>query len=153
MGGNQKNLSVETLRGIAIILVVMGHVIGSKSSGGMRVGDDSIYRYLYCLLENIRMPSAPPSTVSRCSNLFLDCHWLRSPSLFNLLILCLKNIVMSYLPNAHERITGFSCFFHSNISLYRVSVQISISFQAKNTNCYFALYRESTDWSALSLCT
>ncbi len=56
MGGNQKNLSVETLRGIAIILVVMGHVIGSKSSGGMRVGDDSIYRYLYCLLENIRMP-------------------------------------------------------------------------------------------------
>lgn len=56
MGNQFKSLPVETLRGIAIILVVMGHVIGSHSSGGMKVEDDSIYRYLYCLLENIRMP-------------------------------------------------------------------------------------------------
>ncbi|WP_299091065.1 acyltransferase [uncultured Bacteroides sp.] len=51
-----KSLPIETLRGIAIILVVMGHVIGSGPTGGMQVDDDSFYRYLYCLLENIRMP-------------------------------------------------------------------------------------------------
>ena len=30
-----KNLSIETLRGIAILLVVIGHVIGSAPDGGM----------------------------------------------------------------------------------------------------------------------
>jgi glucans biosynthesis protein C len=51
-----KNLFIETLRGFAIILVVFGHVIGSTSTGGMRVSDDSIFRYLYFTLEYIRMP-------------------------------------------------------------------------------------------------
>lgn len=52
----QKSLHIETLRGIAILFVVMGHVIGSGSTGGMQVDDNSVYRYLYCLFENIRMP-------------------------------------------------------------------------------------------------
>ena len=34
---NQKNLSIETLRGIAILLVVIGHVIGSAPDGGMKI--------------------------------------------------------------------------------------------------------------------
>jgi glucans biosynthesis protein C len=51
-----KNTYIETLRGFAIILVVFGHVIGSNSNGGMRVSDDSIFRYLYFTLEYIRMP-------------------------------------------------------------------------------------------------
>jgi fucose 4-O-acetylase-like acetyltransferase len=51
-----KNAYVETLRGIAIILVVIGHVIGYSSTGGMKVADDSIFRYIYFSLEYIRMP-------------------------------------------------------------------------------------------------
>jgi glucans biosynthesis protein C len=51
-----KNANIETLRGIAIILVVFGHIIGSTNTGGMRVADDSIFRYLYFTLEYIRMP-------------------------------------------------------------------------------------------------
>lgn len=51
-----KNLSVETLRGLAIILVVMGHVIGSRSDGGMRVADDSFLRHLYYTFQYLRMP-------------------------------------------------------------------------------------------------
>jgi glucans biosynthesis protein C len=52
----KKDLSVETLRGIAIILVVMGHVIGSKSDGGMKVPDDSFLRHLYFTFQYLRMP-------------------------------------------------------------------------------------------------
>ncbi|NRA51320.1 MAG: acyltransferase [Phaeodactylibacter sp.] len=52
----KKDYSVETLRGFAIILVVMGHVIGSASDGGMKVADDSGWRYLYFTFEYIRMP-------------------------------------------------------------------------------------------------
>lgn len=51
-----KDLSVETLRGIAIVLVVMGHVIGSKSDGGMKVADDSFLRHLYFTFQYLRMP-------------------------------------------------------------------------------------------------
>jgi glucans biosynthesis protein C len=52
----KKNESIETLRGLAIILVVFGHIIGFDKTGGMRVADDSIFRYLYFTLEYIRMP-------------------------------------------------------------------------------------------------
>ncbi len=52
----KKNQNVETLRGLAIILVVFGHMIGYTKTGGMQVGDDSIFRYLYYSLEYIRMP-------------------------------------------------------------------------------------------------
>lgn len=51
-----KDLSVETLRGIAIVLVVMGHVIGSKSDGGMKVADDSFLRHIYFTFQYLRMP-------------------------------------------------------------------------------------------------
>lgn len=52
----KKNASIETLRGAAIILVVFGHMIGIEKTGGMKVSDDSIYRYLYYTLEYIRLP-------------------------------------------------------------------------------------------------
>lgn len=52
----KKDQSIETLRGLAIILVVMGHVIGSGSDGGMRVGDDSFLRHVYYTFEYLRMP-------------------------------------------------------------------------------------------------
>lgn len=53
---NQKNPHIETLRGLVIICVVVGHVIGSDISGGMRVPDDSFLRYVYSLFDNLRMP-------------------------------------------------------------------------------------------------
>jgi len=52
----EKDLSVETLRGAAIILVVIGHVIGSGSDGGMQVDDDSFLRHFYYTFEYLRMP-------------------------------------------------------------------------------------------------
>ncbi len=52
----RKNTHVETLRGVAIILVVLGHMIGYTSTGGMRVSDDSFLRYLYYSLEYVRLP-------------------------------------------------------------------------------------------------
>ena len=52
----KKNLHVETLRGFAIVLVVMGHVIGSASDGGMTVEDDSFLRYIYYTFQYLRMP-------------------------------------------------------------------------------------------------
>jgi fucose 4-O-acetylase-like acetyltransferase len=52
----KKDTSIETLRGLAIILVVMGHVIGSGSDGGMRVQDDSFLRHLYYTFQYLRMP-------------------------------------------------------------------------------------------------
>jgi fucose 4-O-acetylase-like acetyltransferase len=52
----EKNLSVETLRGAAIILVVIGHVIGSGSDGGMKVAEDSFLRHFYYTFEYLRMP-------------------------------------------------------------------------------------------------
>lgn len=52
----KQNNSVQTLRGFAIILVVMGHVIGYKGDEGMKVADDSFWRYIYYSLEYFRMP-------------------------------------------------------------------------------------------------
>jgi peptidoglycan/LPS O-acetylase OafA/YrhL len=52
----KKDMSVETLRGAAIILVVMGHVIGSTAEGGMQVAEDSFLRHLYFTFEYLRMP-------------------------------------------------------------------------------------------------
>lgn len=51
-----KNTTVETLRGTAIILVVIGHIIGSDSTGGMKVCDDSIWRYFYYSFQYLRLP-------------------------------------------------------------------------------------------------
>lgn len=51
-----KELSIQSLRGLAVILMVAGHVIGSEQTLGMRVTDDSFWRLSYLLLEDMRMP-------------------------------------------------------------------------------------------------
>lgn len=55
MATKRKEESIETLRGIAIILMVAGHVIGLKHSG-LKVADDSLWRYFYYSFEYLRMP-------------------------------------------------------------------------------------------------
>lgn len=52
----QKNLTIETLRGLAILLVVVGHVIGSAPDGGMKIDFPSPWRYLYLWINYIQMP-------------------------------------------------------------------------------------------------
>ncbi|MEG2282145.1 MAG: acyltransferase [Rikenellaceae bacterium] len=52
----EKNLSIETLRGFAILLVVIGHVIGSAPDGGMKIDYPSGWRYLYIWIDYIQMP-------------------------------------------------------------------------------------------------
>lgn len=54
--GARRNLSVESLRGLAVILMVAGHVIGSSAARGMQVADDSGWRLFYLALEDLRMP-------------------------------------------------------------------------------------------------
>ncbi|MDD2952850.1 MAG: acyltransferase, partial [Parabacteroides sp.] len=56
MTKTNKNLHIETLRGIAILLVVIGHVIGSTPEGGMRIDFPSPWRYLYLWIDYIQMP-------------------------------------------------------------------------------------------------
>jgi fucose 4-O-acetylase-like acetyltransferase len=51
-----RDSSVDAVRGIAIVLMVMGHVIGSDGSRGLSVPDDSFLRFVYIALEDIRMP-------------------------------------------------------------------------------------------------
>lgn len=53
---SKRDLSIESLRGLAALLMVAGHVIGNTSERGMNVADDSIWRFLYVGLEDIRMP-------------------------------------------------------------------------------------------------
>lgn len=53
----EKDKTIETLRGGVIILVVIGHVIGSAYDGGMKVSDDSFLRYIYyTFIDPIQMP-------------------------------------------------------------------------------------------------
>lgn len=52
----QKDMMIETLRGLAIILMVAGHVIGNKPTSGLRVGDDSEFRHFYYSLQFCRLP-------------------------------------------------------------------------------------------------
>ncbi|GAB4312551.1 MAG: acyltransferase [Bacteroidales bacterium] len=56
MAVKRKEQSIETLRGIAIILMVAGHVIGDNKSTGLQVADDSLWRYFYYSFEYLRMP-------------------------------------------------------------------------------------------------
>lgn len=51
-----KVTSIETLRGLAILLVVIGHVIGSAPDGGMKIDFPSPWRYLYSWIDYIQMP-------------------------------------------------------------------------------------------------
>lgn len=47
---------IETLRGITILLVVIGHVIGSTPDGSMKIDFPSAWRYLYLWIDYIQMP-------------------------------------------------------------------------------------------------
>ena len=89
----KKDLSIETLRGMAIILVVVGHVIGSKSDGGMKVDDDSFLRHLYFTFCYLRMPLftvisgwvyaiRPVSAASQASFMFKKSRRLLLPLIF-----------------------------------------------------------------------
>lgn len=51
-----RDKGIECLRGIAIIFMVAGHVIGSDQTNGLKVDDGSWLRYFYYLFEYLRMP-------------------------------------------------------------------------------------------------
>jgi glucan biosynthesis protein C len=51
-----KDIGIDTIRGLALFLMVAGHVIGDTSAAGLRVSDDSVMRYLYESLVYVRMP-------------------------------------------------------------------------------------------------
>lgn len=52
----KKDVGIDTIRGLALFLMVAGHVIGDSMDTGMRVADDSTLRYLYETLVYVRMP-------------------------------------------------------------------------------------------------
>jgi glucans biosynthesis protein C len=57
MGIKEKELSIETLRGFAIVFMVAGHVIGNDPAYGMRLPmEHSGWRYFYFCFEYLRMP-------------------------------------------------------------------------------------------------
>lgn len=51
-----ETLRIETLRGLACILLVSFHVIGSDPAAGLKVEDDSYFRVLSDLIVHLRMP-------------------------------------------------------------------------------------------------
>jgi glucans biosynthesis protein C len=51
-----ESLRVQTLRGVACLLLVSFHVIGSHATSGLRVDADSIYRQFSNLFIHLRMP-------------------------------------------------------------------------------------------------
>ncbi|HEY6923605.1 MAG TPA: acyltransferase [Steroidobacteraceae bacterium] len=53
---SNESLRVETLRGLACLLLVAFHVIGSQATSGLRVDADSIYRQFANLFVHLRMP-------------------------------------------------------------------------------------------------
>lgn len=50
-----QDASIQALRGIAVILMVSGHVIGIGNRG-LRVPDNSVWHFFYLALEDMRMP-------------------------------------------------------------------------------------------------
>lgn len=52
----KRDWSVESLRGLAVILMVAGHVIGTDITSGLKVEDDSAWRFSFLLLDDVRMP-------------------------------------------------------------------------------------------------
>jgi fucose 4-O-acetylase-like acetyltransferase len=54
--GTRDGVGIQSLRGIAVVLMVAGHVIGSDAARGLRVDDDSLWRLFYVGLEDLRMP-------------------------------------------------------------------------------------------------
>lgn len=51
-----KDPAIETLRAVAIVLMVAGHVIGGTAADGLQLSDGSVGRWVYVGLEDIRMP-------------------------------------------------------------------------------------------------
>lgn len=51
----RQDASIQALRGLAVILMVAGHVIGIGARG-LRVDDGSLWNYLYLSLADVRMP-------------------------------------------------------------------------------------------------
>ena len=47
---------IETLRGLAAVLMVMGHVIGNDATSGMVVAEASGWRHFYAVFAPLRMP-------------------------------------------------------------------------------------------------
>lgn len=56
IGGASRDVAVDSLRGVAIILMVAGHVVGASAAAGMQVAEDSGWRISFLLLEDVRMP-------------------------------------------------------------------------------------------------
>jgi fucose 4-O-acetylase-like acetyltransferase len=55
-GREARDQSIETVRGIAVILMVAAHVIGDSANSGMLVSDDSSWRHAYLSFQWLRMP-------------------------------------------------------------------------------------------------
>jgi fucose 4-O-acetylase-like acetyltransferase len=53
---NNIDQGVESLRGVAILLIVAAHVIGSHEQSGMKVDPNSVWEYVYGSLKFIRVP-------------------------------------------------------------------------------------------------
>ncbi len=51
-----KDPAIQALRGIAVLFMVAGHVIGATHGRGMNVDDDSAWRWFEVCFEDIRMP-------------------------------------------------------------------------------------------------
>lgn len=54
--GPGPDLSIESLRGLAIVLMVAGHVIGNTADRGLEVSDGSTWRLAYLALDDVRLP-------------------------------------------------------------------------------------------------
>jgi fucose 4-O-acetylase-like acetyltransferase len=52
----RQDRSIQALRGLAVVLMVAGHVIGPDADHGLRFGEDSGWHYFYMALADIRMP-------------------------------------------------------------------------------------------------
>ena len=51
-----RRIGIDSLRGLAVILVVAGHVIGGTPETGMRVDPESGWAYFYAALTDLRVP-------------------------------------------------------------------------------------------------
>lgn len=58
--GRRRDRSIDSLRGLAIVLVVAGHVIGGDASQGMEVGESSGWRHAYEVLADGAVPYSMP---------------------------------------------------------------------------------------------
>lgn len=55
-GKRGKDARIETLRALALLFMVAGHVIGGTKGNGMHVADDSFARYFYNTFVYLRLP-------------------------------------------------------------------------------------------------